>query len=62
LAAMLAAFYLKRLVDDPQYKVTAATAALYAADAASERKGWLTRIFRLTQRQEYLIRDVMSGR
>lgn len=62
LAAMLAAFFLKRLVDDPAYKVTAKTAALYMKDAAEEERDWLTRIWRLTQRENYVIRDVMSRR
>jgi hypothetical protein len=62
LAAMLAAFFLKRLVDDPQYRVSAKTATLYQGDADTEKAQFLRRIWRLTQNQDYVIRDVMSGR
>lgn len=62
LAAMLAAFFLKRLVDDPQYRVSKRTAELYMSDAATERAKFLRRIWRTTQNQDYVIRDVVSGR
>ena len=62
LAAMLAAFYLKRLVDDPQYRVSKRTAELYMSDAETERGKFLRRIWRTTQNQNYVIRDVMAGR
>ena len=41
LAALLAEFYLKRLVDDPQYRVTKRTVELYREDAATERQRFL---------------------
>lgn len=62
MALGLAAFFLQRLVDDPQYRVTARTADLYASDAKARRSAFLTRIWRVTQRQNFLVRDVMSGR
>ncbi len=62
LAAMLAGFFLKRLVDDPQYRVTARTAGLYLQDAETMRGDFLRRIWRMTQRENYVVRDVSGAR
>lgn len=60
LAAMLAAFLAGRLVDDPNFVVSAQTWAVLGTIAGTQRKAFLTRIFRLSQRQDYVIRDVMG--
>ena len=61
LSALLAAYWLRRLAEDPSFgTVNPATVAAYMADAAEERKRFLTRIFRLTQRQDYVVRDVQG--
>jgi hypothetical protein len=65
LALMLAAFYLGRLVEDPGNAVSEKTFNRVAASAGAARTAFLRRIYRLTQRQNYRIRDVMgrsSGR
>ena len=62
LVGMLAAFFLKRLIDDPRYTVTAATAGLFTGDAGVERARFLRRIWRTTQNTDYVIRDAVSGR
>lgn len=61
LAAMLAAFYIKRLVGTPTFDVDAAGAGIFLQDAQDERAKFLTRIWRLGQRQNYRVRDVRGG-
>lgn len=58
LAYALAAFHLKRMVGQPAFNVDAETAALYMSDAATARAQFLKRIFQLSQRQSYSVRDV----
>ncbi len=60
-AAALAAFHLKRLVGNPSFNVDRQTAQLYGEDAAELRLQFLSRIFRLSQRQNYSVRNV-TGR
>lgn len=54
----LAAFYIRRLIGDPQYRVPREAWQVVDSEAKDERKEFLSRIFRFTQRQEYAVRDV----
>lgn len=58
LASMLAAFWVRRLVGNPNFQVERADADYWDVVANEERKRFLTRIFRTTQRQSYYIREV----
>lgn len=60
LAAMLAAFWLGRLVDDPSNAVTEKTYIRAAGEAGALRAAFLRRIWALSQRQSYRVRDVMG--
>lgn len=61
LSALLAAYWLRRLAEDPAFgTVSPATVAMYMGDAERERQRFLTRIWRTTQRQDYVIRDVQG--
>lgn len=61
LAALLAAFWLKRLVGNPAFDVSPGAAELYIAEAAGVRADFLTRIWKTTQRMTYRVRDASSG-
>lgn len=58
LAHGLAAFWLGRLVGNPQYQVDADAVGYREGKAAEEQKKFLTRIWRTGQRQSYRVRDV----
>lgn len=58
LASRLAVFGLMRLVGNPEFKITQQDIGPFADRAANERREFLTAIFRITQRQRYVMRDV----
>ena len=58
LASRLAVFGMLRMVGNPAFKIAAADVQPFAVRAGSERKEFLTAIFRITQRQKYVVRDV----
>lgn len=58
LASRLALFGLMRLVGNPEFKITAADIQPFSARAQGERTEFLTAIFRVAQRQRYVVRDV----
>lgn len=62
LSKLLAGFFLKRLVGNAEFKVTGEIMAMYMGEAMEEKKNFLSRIFRVTQRQTYRVRDVSSNR
>lgn len=61
LAAELAAVWIQRLVGNPNFDVDGDAAAALRADANRTKAEFLTRIFRLTQRQSYRVRDRQPG-
>ena len=58
LAASLAAFYLGRLVGNPEYQVGLDASTASDARATETRSQWMRRIIMVTQRQSWQIRDV----
>lgn len=58
LAALLAAFWLRRMVSNPAYNVDRTDADYFDSIAAQERTRFLGRIFQITARQSYYIRAV----
>lgn len=58
LAALLAAFWLRRLVSNPMYNVDRTDADYFDSIAREERARFLGRIYQITQRQSYYIREV----
>lgn len=61
LAEMLASEWLGRMVDQPAYGVPSATAQFFVQRAGSAKREFLSRVYRLTQRQKYVVRDVYGG-
>ncbi len=57
LASRLALFGLMRLVGIPQFKISAQDVAPFSDRAQGERKEFLTAVFRVTQRQQYVMRN-----
>lgn len=57
-AAMLAAFWLRRLVSDPKYGVQRVDADYFDSVAEQEKARYLRRIWTTTQKQSYFIREV----
>lgn len=58
LAMGLASFWLRRLIDDPIYRVSVGAYREVKSLADEEKKDFLTRIFTLTQRQDYKVRAI----
>lgn len=54
----LAAFWMRRLIDDPAYKCTVGAYREVKAAYDEEKTRFLSRIFRVTQRQSYTVRAV----
>ncbi len=61
LARILAAWFLGRIAGDPQYRVDRADVARLDAIAAESRERFTDRIWHITQRQSYRVRDVRGG-
>ena len=61
LASRLAMFGLLRLVGDPKFKIASADVVPFTQRASGERKEYLQSVFRITQRQQYVMRDVQPN-
>lgn len=61
LSRILAAWFLGRLLGDPQYRVDQAAVDRLDAQAERARQQFTDRIWHVTQRQSYRVRDVRGG-